>query len=147
MSQYLSFKLVNKTNPEIKIDLGYWCTSISRGISNNFCDIFKYTEENICLDFETMKSYIDILSEGIEDYKKHLHKQEEHRKENIEFLLKAQSLIVVNAIKEDIRDCEESIAEWKEEIEIWDDVKNKLNYILKLLEENSDEWNLMYRNA
>ena len=41
MSQYLSFELINKANPDIKVDLGYWCTSIARGISWNFEDIFR----------------------------------------------------------------------------------------------------------
>ena len=62
MSQYLSFELINKDNPDIKVDLGYWCTSIARGISWNFEDIFKYTGENdVTLDIDTLKSYIDRI--------------------------------------------------------------------------------------
>ena len=70
MSQYLSFELINKDNPDIKVDLGYWCTSIARGISWNFEDIFKYTGENdVTLDIDTLKSYIDTLHSGIDGYK------------------------------------------------------------------------------
>ena len=54
MSQYLSFELVNKANPEIKVDLGYWCTSIARGITYNFNNIFAYTiDGDVELDKET----------------------------------------------------------------------------------------------
>ena len=65
MSQYLSFELVNKENPDIKVDLGYWCTSIARGIGWNFENIFKYTgDEDVKLDIETLKSYIETLHDG-----------------------------------------------------------------------------------
>ena len=60
MSQYLSFELINKENPEIKVDLGYWCTSIARSISYNFENIFNYTENDVTLDIDTLKSYIGL---------------------------------------------------------------------------------------
>ena len=101
MSQYLSFELINKANPDIKVDLGYWCTSIARGISWNFEDIFKYTGENdVTLDIDTLKSYIDTLHSGIDDYKENLRKEQERKRENTEILLKAQTQVVVDAIRE-----------------------------------------------
>ena len=70
MSQYLSFELVNKANPEIKVDLGYWCTSIARGITYNFNNIFTYTNDgDVELDKETLESYINELHAGIDDFK------------------------------------------------------------------------------
>ena len=147
MSQYLSFDLINKENPKIKVDLGYWCTSIARGIGWNFNGIFRFTESDIKLDVETLKSYIESLHDGIEEYKEHLRKAQESKKENLELLLKAQSEYAVKSIKEDINDNDESIEEWKDEIDTWEMVENKLNLILDILEENKDEWELVYKNS
>ena len=80
MSQYLSFELVNKENPEIKVDLGYWCTSIARSISCNFNGIFPYTNSDIKLDFDTFKSHIEILRDGINEYKESLRKSQDRKK-------------------------------------------------------------------
>ena len=148
MSQYLSFELINKANPDIKVDLGYWCTSIARGISWNFEDIFKYTGENdVTLDIDTLKSYIDTLHRGIDDYKENLRKEQERKRENTEILLKAQTQVVVDAIREDINMNEDSIADWEEEIETWSSVESKLNFILDVLDENKNEWELRYNNS
>jgi hypothetical protein len=146
MSQYLSFKLVNKENPVLKVDLGYWCTSIARGISSNFNGIFNYTETGIKLNVETLKSYIEILHEGIDDYKKNLHDAQDKKKEYLELLLNAQTEVAINAIKEDIDDIEYSILDWKDEIETWEMVENKLNFILDILNDN-EHWELVYRNS
>lgn len=147
MSQYLSFKLVNKTNPDIKVDLGYWCTSIARGISYNFQNIFRYTEDGVKLDYDTLESYVETLHEGIDEYKESLRREQERKRDNIDLLLKAQSEVVVNAIKEDINDNDESIVEWQDEIDTWQSVEDKLNFILDILGENTDEWELVYRNS
>jgi hypothetical protein len=148
MSQYLSFELINKANPDIKVDLGYWCTSIARGISWNFENIFKYTGENdVTLDIDTLKSYIDILHSGIDDYKENLRKEQERKRENTEILLKAQTQVVVDAIREDINMNEDSIADWEEEIDTWSAVESKLNFILDVLDENKNEWELRYNNS
>lgn len=148
MSQYLSFELINKANPNIKVDLGYWCTSIARGISWNFEDIFKYTGENdVTLDIDTLKSYIDTLHSGIDGYKEYLRKEQEKKRENTEILLKAQTQVVVDAIREDINMNEDSIADWEEEIDTWSSVESKLNFILNVLDENKNEWELRYNNS
>jgi hypothetical protein len=147
MSQYLSFKLINKTNPSVKVDLGYWCTSIARGIGWNFNGIFKFTECNTKLDIETLTSYIGQLHEGVEEYKKNLQKEKENKKENTELLLKAQSAAAVEAIKEDISYNDESITDWQDEIDTWSMVENKLDFILNILEENKEEWELYYKNS
>ena len=147
MSQYLSFDLVNKANPEIKVDLGYWCTSIARGISSNFDGIFPYTNRGVKLDFDTFKSYIKILHDGINEYKESLRESQDRKKEYIDFLLKAQTEVAVKSIKEDIQYTEESISAWEEDIETWTMVENKLEFILYLMDENSKEWNLVYRNS
>ena len=148
MSQYLSFELINKANPNIKVDLGYWCTSIARGISWNFEDIFKYTGENdVTLDIDTLKSYIDTLHSGIDGYKEYLRKEQEKKRENTEILLKAQTQVVVDAIREDINMNEDSIADWEEEIDTWSSVESKLNFILYVLDENKNEWELRYNNS
>ena len=147
MSQYLSFELINKANPEIKVDLGYWCTSIARGISYNFAGIFPYTDSDVKLDYEKLKSWIEILHEGIDDYKEHLRESQERKKEYIDLLLKAQTEVAVKSIKEDIQYTEESISAWEEDIETWTMVENKLEFILNLMDENSKEWDLVYRNS
>jgi hypothetical protein len=148
MSQYLSFELINKANPDIKVDLGYWCTSIARGISWNFEDIFKYTGENdATLDIDTLKSYIDTLHSGIDEYKENLRKEQERKRENIEILLKAQTQVVVDAIRESIDMNDDSIADWEEEIDTWSSVESKLNFILNVLDENKNEWELRYNNS
>lgn len=147
MSQYLRFRLVNKANPDIKVDLGYWCTSIARGIENYFEGIFKYTESDTKLDYKTMQSYIETLHNGIEEYKNNLHKEQEKKKEYIEYLLKAQSEVVVSAIKEDICNIDESIVEWHDDIDIWSDVESDLNFILETLGNNEDDWELVYKNS
>lgn len=149
MSQYLSFELINKENPEIKVDLGYWCTSIARSISYNFNNIFNYTdnEQGVELNVDELKSYIEILHNGIEDYKKNLHEEQEKRKENIELLLKAQTVLVINAIKEEICANEVSIKDWEEDIDTWTSVERKLEFILEILNENNNKWTLKYSNS
>ena len=148
MSQYLSFELINKANPEIKVDLGYWCTSIARGISYNFDDAFRYTgEEDVNLDIETLNRYIESVHNGVEEYREYLRKEQERKKENMELLLKAQTQVVVDAIREDINDNEASIADWEEEIDTWSSVESKLNFILNVLDENKNEWELRYNNS
>lgn len=148
MSQYLSFELINKDNPDIKVDLGYWCTSIARGISWNFENIFKYTGENdVTLDIDTLKSYIDTLHSGIDGYKEYLRKEQERKRENTELLIKAQTQVVVDAIREDINMNDDSIADWEEEIDTWSSVESKLNFILNVLDENKNEWELRYNNS
>ena len=147
MSQYLSFELINKTNPDIKVDLGYWCTSIARGIENYFKGIFKYTESNTKLDYKTMQSYIETLHNGIEEYKENLHKEQEKKKEYIEYLLKAQSEVVVTAIKEDICNIDECIVEWQDDIDTWSDVERNLIFYLETLGNNEDNWELVYKNS
>lgn len=148
MSQYLSFELINKANPDIKVDLGYWCTSIARGISWNFEDIFKYTGENdVTLDIDTLKSYIDTLHSGIDGYKEYLRKEQERKRENTELLVKAQTQVVVDAIRESIDMNDDSIADWEEEIDTWSSVESKLNFILNVLDENKNEWELRYNNS
>lgn len=149
MSQYLRFELINKVNPEIKVDLGYWCTSIARGITYNFNNIFKYTDDDngVELNVDILKSYIEILHNGIEDYKKNLHEEQEKRKENIELLLKAQTVLVINAIKEEICANEVSIKDWEEDIDTWTSVERKLEFILEILNENNNKWTLKYSNS
>ena len=147
MSQCLSFKLINKTNPDIKVDFNCWYTSIARGIENYFEGIFRYTDIYTKLDYETMQSYIETLHNGIEEYKKSLRKEQYRKTELVEFLLRAQSEVVVNAIKEDIRDIEESIEESIDEIDTWSDVESNLNFILETLGNNEDDWELVYKNS
>lgn len=147
MSQYLSFELINKTNPEIKMDLGYWCTSIARSIVYNFNGIFRYTDSHIKLDVDILKSYIRELHDGIEEYRNNLREAQDKKKENLELLLKAQSKVVVDAIKQDIRNNEDSIVDWQDEIDTWSMVEDKLNFILILLEENKEDWELVYKNS
>ena len=148
MSQYLSFELVNKANPEIKVDFGYWCTSIARGITYNFNNIFAYTNDgDVELDKETLESYINELHAGIDDFKLNLQKSQEKKKESVELLLKAQTEIAASTIKEDIDMYDTSIEEWQEEIDTWESVERKLNFILYLLEDNVDEWKLVYSNS
>ena len=68
MSQYLSFELVNKANPEIKVDLGYWCTSIARGITYNFNNIFEYKqfiEDVDNVKIETFEFNLVHIKDGI----------------------------------------------------------------------------------
>ena len=148
MSQYLSFELVNKANPEIKVDLGYWCTSIARGITYNFNNIFSYTNDgNVELDKETLESYINELHVGIEEYKDSLRKSQEKKKESTELLLRAQTETAASTIKEYIDMYDASIEEWQEEIDTWESVERKLNFIIYLLEDNADEWKLVYGNS
>ena len=148
MSQYLSFELVNKSNPEIKVDLRYWCTSIARGITYNFNNIFAYTNDgDVELDKETLESYINELHAGIDDFKLNLQKSQEKKKESVELLLRAQTEIAASKIKEDIDMYDTSIEEWQEEIDTWESVERKLNFILYLLEDNVNEWKLVYSNS
>ena len=147
MSQYLSFELVYKENPEIKVDLGYWCTSIARSISYNFYNAFRYTESDIQLTVSNMESYIDSIHSGIEKYKKYLQKEIESKRENTELLIRAQTSVAMDAIREDIANNDESIAAWEDEIETWTNVETELNFILEIYKENIEGWDLIYRNA
>lgn len=148
MSQYLSFELINKENPEIKVNLGYWCTSIARSISYNFNNIFNYTgDDNVELNVDELKSYIEILHNGIDEYKKNLQKEQERKNENYEHLLRAQTECAVNVIKEEIIMNEECIKDWEDEIDVWTSVERKLEFILDILNENINKWTLKYSNA
>lgn len=147
MSQYLSFELVYKENPLIKVDLGYWCTSIARSINYNFDNAFRYTERDIQLTVNDMESSINSIHSGIEKYKKYLQKEIESKKENTELLIRAQTTVAMDVIREDIANNDESIAAWEDEIKTWTNVENKLNFILKVYKENIEGWDLIYRNA
>lgn len=146
MSQYLSFELVYKENPEIKVDLRYWCTSIARTISY-FDNVFNYTETDVQLTVSDMETYIDRIHTGIEKYKKYLQKEVENKRENTELLIRAQTSVAMEAIREDITNNDESIAAWEDEIETWTNVETELNFILEIYKENIEDWDLIYRNA
>lgn len=146
MSQYLSFELVYKENPEIKVDLRYWCTSIARTISY-FDNVFNYTETDVQLTVSDMETYIDSIHTGIEKYKKYLQKEVENKRENTELLIRAQTSVAMEAIREDITNNDESIAAWEDEIETWTNVETELNFILEIYKENIEGWDLIYRNA
>jgi prefoldin subunit 5 len=96
---------------------------------------------------ETLKSYIETLHEGIEDYKDNLKKEQEKKREITELLLRAQTEIVVNAIKDEIESIDESIADWQDEIDDWSSVETKLVFILEILNENIENWDLEYTNG
>ena len=148
MSQQFSVELVNKANTEIKVDLGYWCTSIARGITYNFNNIFTYTNDgDVELDKETLESYINELHAGIDDFKLSLQKSQKKKEESVELLLRVQTETAASTIKEDINMYDTSIEEWQEEIDTWESVERKLNYILDLLEDNVNEWKLVYGNS
>lgn len=147
MSQYLSFKLINKNNPELSVDLGYWCTSIARTIGREFNGIFQYTEINVKLDYKTLESYIDTLQDGINEYKNNLRNVQEKKKEQLELLLNAQTEIALESIKEEISYLDSSIEAWQDDIETWEMVEKKLNFILDTLGDNKEEWELVYKNS
>ena len=42
---------------------------------------------------------------------------------------------------------EESIYEWEEDIETWSDVESRLEFLLDILYDNKDNWDLIYRNS
>ena len=147
MSQYLSFKLINKNNPELSVDLGYWCTSIARTIGREFNGIFQYTEINVKIDYKTLESYIDTLQDGINVYKNNLRKVQEKKKEQLELLLNAQTEIALESIKEEISYLDSSIEAWQDDIETWEMVEKKLIFILDTLGNNKEEWELVYKNS
>lgn len=147
MSQYLSFKLINKNNPELSVDLGYWCTSIARTIGREFDGIFQYTEINVKLDYKTLESYIDTLQDGINEYKNNLRNVQEKKKEQLELLLNAQTEIALESIKEEISYLDSSIEAWKDDIDTWEMVEKKLIFILDTLGDNKEEWELVYKNS
>ena len=99
------------------------------------------------LDIDTLKSYIDTLHSGIDEYKENLRKEQERKRENTELLIKAQTQVVVDAIRESIDMNDDSIADWEEEIDTWSSVESKLNFILNVLDENKNEWELRYNNS
>lgn len=147
MSQYLSFKLINKNNPELSVDLGYWCTSIARTIGREFDGIFQYTQINVKIDYKTLESYIDTLQDGINVYKNNLRKVQEKKKEQLELLLNAQTEIALESIKEEISYLDSSIEAWQDDIETWEMVEKKLIFILDTLGDNKEEWELVYKNS
>ena len=147
MSQYLSFKLINKNNPELSVDLGYWCTSIARTIGREFDGIFQYTQINVKIDYKTLESYIDTLQDGINVYKNNLRKVQEKKKEQLELLLNAQTEIALESIKEEISYLDSSIEAWQDDIETWEMVEKKLIFILYTLGDNKEEWELVYKNS
>ena len=83
-----------------------------------------------------MESYINELHAGIEEYKLNLQKTQEKKKENLDFLLRAQTETAVSTIMKNVDMYDESIEEWQEEIDTWQSVETKLNFILYLLEDN-----------
>lgn len=147
MNQYLSFKLINKNNPELSVDLGYWCTSIARTIGREFNGIFQYTEINVKIDYKTLESYIDTLQDGINVYKNNLRNVQEKKKEQLELLLNAQTEIALESIKEEISYLDSSIEAWKDDIDTWEMVEKKLIFILDTLGDNKEEWELVYKNS
>ena len=94
-----------------------------------------------------MESYINELHVGIDDFKLSLQKSQKKKEESVELLLRAQTETAASTIKEDIDMYDTSIEEWQEEIDTWESVERKLNYILDLLEDNVNEWKLVYGNS
>jgi hypothetical protein len=94
-----------------------------------------------------MQSYIETLHNGIDEYKKNLRKEHEKKKEYIEYLLKAQSEVVVTAIKEDISYIDGAIVDWQNDIDDWSDVERNLIFYLETLGNNEDDWELSYKNS
>ena len=68
------------------------------------------------------------------------------KRENVEFLLKAQTQVVVDAIKESIQYNDDAINDWLDDIDTWSMVESKLEFILNVLEENYEDWDLVYKN-
>ena len=62
-------------------------------------------------------------------------------------MLKAQSEVVVTAIKEDIDYIDEAIVDWQNDIDAWSDVESNLNFYLETLGNNEDNWELVYKNS
>ena len=110
-------------------------------------DVFFSEEDDVKLDINELKSSIRILHEGIEEYKAILHKEQDKKRENLELLLRSETKVVVDTIKESIRYNDEAIDDWIEEIDTWSMVERKLEFILNVLEENNEDWDLVYQNA
>lgn len=62
-------------------------------------------------------------------------------------MIRAQTSVAMETIREDITNNDESIAAWEDEIETWTNVETELNFILEIYKENIEGWDLIYRNA
>ena len=62
-------------------------------------------------------------------------------------MIRAQSQVVVDVIKNSIKNNEDAIEDLEGEIETWTNVENKLNFIRYTLNENIENWELTYHNS
>lgn len=146
MSQYLSFTLKHKTNKDVAVELGYYCTSMARQISQDIGH-FQWTDEEKTIDDDYLRDAIDALDENLTLY----HKQRLQNfvdKERYEMLLtKAENDSAFENLQVCIGECESSITACDMSIEEYADVRNRLAFIRDVLAENGEEYELVYRNC
>lgn len=144
MSQYLNIFLKRK-NSDLSVSLCEFCTTPARQISN--LGAFPYTESDTLIASTSAESYLSIITERRDSYKKYL-EEEIHKKAEMEKnVYTCVSKEVFQAVLESIERIEQNISELKETIDEWGWIIDKITFAIDVWKENQEEWNLCYSNA
>ncbi len=144
MSQYLTLFL-KKKNTDISISLGWFSTTPARQISS--LGAFPYTESDTLVTPSSAESYLSIITEERDRYKKYL-EEEMHKKAEMEkSIYTCVSKEVFQVVLENIESIKQSIFELEETVDEWDWIINKITFATDVWKENKEEWDLYYHNC
>lgn len=142
MSQYLSFYLKRRDTSGLKVDLGYWCTTPARTLSGE--GIFKWTESETKVTPELYQSYMNDFDYFIKSMQDSI--QAEKDKDYKGLFQGCKTKEAAEYAYERFYDSEQCIAEWKEELELYTAIRDKIKIFWSIAQENSEQYDLYYTN-
>lgn len=148
MSQYLNLFLKRKnSDPSVPlcVSLCEFCTTPARQISG--LGAFPYTESDIIVAPTSAESYLSVIIEERDRYKKYLDEEIRRKAEMEKNIYTCVSKEVFQTVLENIESIEQSISELEETVDDWDWIVNKIIFAVDVWKENKEEWNLCYHNC
>ncbi len=144
MSQYLNIFLKRK-NSDLSISLCEFCTTPARQISS--LGAFPYTESDTLVAPTSAESYLSIITEERDRYKKYLEEEMYKKAEMEKNIYTCVSKEVFQVVLENIESIEQGISELKETVDEWGWIVDKITFATDVWKENKEEWNLCYHNC
>ena len=142
MSQYLSFCLKRKDTSELKIELGYWCTTPARTLSSE--GIFPYTEDTTLVTPDRYKEYMDGLDYYIKSTEDSIHREQELNYR--ELFQNSKSKEAAEFAYDRMIESESFIKEMDEEIDLYKDIRKTIQTYWAIAQENP-QYDLYYINC
>ena len=122
-----------------------FCTTPARQISG--LGAFPYTESDIIVAPTSAESYLSVIIEERDRYKKYLDEEIRRKAEMEKNIYTCVSKEVFQTVLENIESIEQSISELEETVDDWDWIVNKIIFAVDVWKENKEEWNLCYHNC